>query len=127
MIKIEETQNFVTLTCTHVNADTIDKVHTILEDFNINSLDLRDFQIDTWTHNVYDSDSSYRHHGRIDYRDPHFHWEEYVTNAIEMCKDLKDPEITITLLFKKPDPMKSVIDNVNKNLRTLNTKMETEL
>lgn len=119
MILIEETQNFLTIKCRNCDGDTIDEIETILNDLNIGIDGIRSGE---FVGNIYNSDDPFPRTKEYKIDGLTNDWKLLLELAISESKGIKGE-----LLFKKPDPMKSIVDNVNLNLNTLRGKLEKDL
>ena len=128
MISIEETQNYARIICTQCDGYTIDEIQSILDDLNIDdSSNIRSCIFTVWKDVSWDSDGTYRYHKDFRIDGDMNDWELLLEAALEESYKQVKSEVTDKLLFKKPDPMKSIIDNVNLNLDTLRGKLEKDL
>lgn len=119
MILVKETQNFLTITCKNCDGDTIDEIETVLNDLNINEDGIRSGE---FIGNIYSYDDPFPKTKMYKIDGSMSDWKLLLELAIAESKSVKGE-----LLFKKPDPMKSIVDNVNLNLDTLRGKLEKEL
>ena len=127
MIDIKETQNFIRITCTQCDEYTAEEISLILDDLNITTDHIRSCIFTVWKDVSWDSDGTYRFHK--DFRLDNYvkDWETSLDQALKESKHINKPEVTGKLLFKKPDPMKAIVDNVNLNLETLHGKLKKDL
>ena len=127
MLDIKETTNYLKITYTDCDEESIDDIQTVLDDMNISIDDIRSGEITIWKDVSYDSDGTYRHHKDVKIYNFEKNWTISLQNALMESDDLTKSQVDVRLLFKKPDPMKSIIDNVNANLYTLRDKLDKEL
>ena len=62
MIDVKETQNFIRITCTQCDDDTIEEISLILDDLNITADHIRSCIFTVWRDVSWDSDGTYRFH-----------------------------------------------------------------
>lgn len=124
MINLEETQNYLKLSCTQCDLETIEEIKMILDDLNITKGNMRSCVFSLWKDVSYDSDGSYRFVRDFEVDDFSEDWEILLKEALVEAEKYSNSEISGKILFKKPDPMKAIVDNVNLNLSTLNGKIK---
>lgn len=127
MLEVKETTNYLKITYKDCDEESIDEIQTVLDDMNISINDIRSCEISIWKDVSYDSDGTYRHHKDIKTDSLTNDWTMLLEGALIESKDLTKPQVDIRLLFKKPDPMKAVVDNLNLNLGALHDKLKDEL
>lgn len=127
MLDIKETTNYLKITYKECDEESIDEIQTVLDDMNIDIDDIRSCEINIWKDVSYDSDGTYRHHKDMRIDSLTNDWPILLESALIESNNLTKPQVDIRLLFKKPDPMKILMDNLNLNLGTLHDKLKNEL
>lgn len=130
MIKIKETQNYINVECEDCDYFTASEIKDVLDDLQIDDFDHIRSCVITVSYSQYCGSNGFSRNKK-DFRlnKENQNWNDLLMEAVTYMnsKTDGDTEIYGHLLFKKPDPMKAIVDNVNLNLETLHGKLKKDL